>query len=100
MSHTTLFAGVMKQYLKVLKQYVPIVDRVHGFNHPEFHEVRKIFEAMVNSIDQAGATHPLLQEQFAALRNITQNYRVPQDVCESYEAVYRMLSELDEAYRA
>ncbi len=98
MSNTAIFAGVKKQYLKVLKQYVPIVDRVHGSNHPEFHDVRKVFEAMLQNIEQAGAKHPALQQEFAQLRTITNTYRIPEDVCETYEAVYRMLGELDEAY--
>ena len=34
------------------------------------------------------------------LREITDNYTVPGDVCESYEAVYNMLAELDKAYEA
>ncbi|ADY14381.1 hypothetical protein SpiBuddy_2570 [Sphaerochaeta globosa str. Buddy] len=100
MSNTTAFADVKKQYLKVLKQYVPIVDRVHGSNHPEFHEVRRVFETMVKNIEQAGTKYPSLQEEFAMLRTITHDYRVPQDVCESYEAVLFMLSKLDEAYRS
>lgn len=98
MLHTTTFAASKKQYLKVLKQYVPIVDRVHGSNHPEFHEVRQTFEAMVHKIEQAGAKHPALQQEFAQLRTITNTYRIPEGVCETYEAVYHMLGELDQAY--
>ncbi len=98
MPNTTTFAALKKQYLKVLKQYVPIVDRVHGSNHPEFHEVRVVFESMVAKIEQAGTKDPGLHEEFARLRAITEGYRIPQDVCESYEAVYSMLSKLDEAY--
>ncbi|HAP56581.1 MAG: hypothetical protein VB088_02445 [Sphaerochaeta sp.] len=98
MSNTTTFTTAKKQYLKVLKQYVPIVDRVHGANHPEFHEVRAVFESMVAKIEQAGTKDPGLHEEFANLRTITNTYRIPQDVCETYEAVYSMLSKLDEAY--
>ena len=98
MSDTATFAQARKQHLKVLKQYVPIVDRVHGPSHPEFHEVRKVFDAVVQKLDQARSKHPQLEEEFSLLRTITQNYHVPDDVCESYEAVYLMLSELDDAY--
>lgn len=41
-----------------------------------------------------------LKDKFARLRDITGNYSVPEDVCESYEAVYKMLEELDIAYHA
>ena len=98
MAATTTFTEAKKQYLKVLKQYVPIVDRVHGANHPEFHDVRTVFETMVAKIERAGTKDPGLHEEFAHLRTITEGYRIPQDVCESYEAVYSMLSKLDEAY--
>ncbi len=98
MLHTTTFAASKKQYLKVLKQYVPIVDRVHGSNHPEFHEVRRTFEAMVHKIEQAGAKLPALKQEFAQLRTITNTYSIPEGVCETYEAVYHMLGELDLAF--
>ncbi|HFI0330555.1 TPA: hypothetical protein ACGOU0_000971 [Streptococcus suis] len=48
----------------------------------------------------AGVEKPDLKEEFVKLREITDNYTVPGDVCESYEAVYNMLAELDKAYEA
>ncbi|MDK2859154.1 MAG: hypothetical protein PWP25_340 [Sphaerochaeta sp.] len=98
MKNTASFAQLKKEYLNVLKQYIPIVDRVHGSNHPEFHEVRRIFENMNKQMEQADVKSTELQEFFSQLRRSTQDYRIPEDVCESYEAVYRMLSELDETY--
>lgn len=85
---------------KILAQYVPIVDRVHGGTHPEFHEVRKLFDAIIKKTTEAGEERPELSEEFTKLREITNNYTVPGDVCESYEAVYNMLSEVDKAYYA
>ena len=41
-----------------------------------------------------------LTSDFASLREITSNYTIPGDVCESYAAVYNMLSDLDKAYSA
>lgn len=84
--------------LKTLEQYVPIVDRVHGGTHPVFHEVRSLFEAINSKIKEAGSDTPEVTEEFAKLREITGNYTIPEDVCEAYEAVYRMLGELDKAY--
>ena len=94
------FDQVRGSYLKTLEQYVPIVARVHGDNHPEFHEVRAVFDVLVGKLRNAGAEKPMLLEEFAKLREITHDYRVPQDVCETYEAVYQMLGELDSAYHA
>jgi iron-sulfur cluster repair protein YtfE (RIC family) len=55
---------------------------------------------MSKKIKEAGTEVPELNEEFAKLREITNNYTVPDDVCESYEAVYNMLAELDKAYQA
>lgn len=89
-----------EKHFKTLEQYVPIVSRVHGGNHPEFHEVRKLFDSIREKTKEAGSNKPELNEEFAKLREITDNYTVPGDVCESYEAVYNMLAEVDEAYKA
>ena len=51
-----------------------------------------------NKIEDAGENRPELHEEFVMLREITGDYTVPSDVCESYEAVYSMLFELDKAY--
>lgn len=48
----------------------------------------------------ARAGKPDLVDEFVKLREITDNYTVPGDVCESYEAVYNMLAELDRAYES
>lgn len=92
------FNIVKDRNLKTLEQYVPIVDRVHGSSHPEFHDVRKVFEEINLKVKKAGDDKPELDKEFKLLRDITDNYAVPGDVCESYEAVYNMLSEIDKAY--
>lgn len=99
MSNQT-FNQVKDKNFKTLEQYVPIVARVHGGNHPEFHEVRKVFDTVIKKAKNAGAELPELNEEFVKLREITDNYTVPGDVCESYEAVYKMLAEVDKAYQA
>ena len=94
------FNQVKERYIERLEQYVPIVERVHGGSHPEFHDIHRIFDAINIKIKKAGSEKPELDEEFKELRKITDNYTVPDDVCESYEAVYQMLAELDEAYEA
>ena len=65
------------------------VAKVHGGHHPEFHEVHKTFDAIIKKTEEAGTKIPELNEEFAHLREITDNYTLPGDVCESYEAVYK-----------
>jgi iron-sulfur cluster repair protein YtfE (RIC family) len=96
----TRFNEVRERNFEILEQYVPVVERVHGGTHPEFHDVRKLFNEINEKIKEVGSEKPELDNVFKQLREITDNYTVPGDVCESYEAVYNMLAELDEAYYA
>ncbi|HAL74135.1 MAG TPA: iron-sulfur cluster repair di-iron protein, ric [Clostridiales bacterium] len=100
MSESLTFKQAKKKYLKTLEQYVPVVDRVHGGHHPEFHDVRAVFNEINDKVKTAEFETPDLNSEFARLREITNNYEVPGDVCESYEAVYNMLAELDKAANA
>jgi iron-sulfur cluster repair protein YtfE (RIC family) len=100
MTNKQTFNEAKEKHFQTLLQYVPIVARVHGKSHPEFHEVHGLFDALNKKIKESGSERLDLDEEFAKLREITNNYTVPSDVCESYEAVYKMLAELDKAYRA
>lgn len=91
------FYKVKEKYLKTLIQYVPVVNRVHGNSHPEFREVKSSFDQIVLKIKDVN-NDLNLETDFENLRKITNNYKVPNDVCESYEAVYMMLEQLDAAY--
>ena len=98
MSKELTFNEIKGSHFKRLAQYVPIVDRVHGAHHPEFHDVNKVFETMLEKTKLAGFDKPDLSIEFKMLRDITNNYKVPTDVCETFEAVYNMLGEADCAY--
>lgn len=100
MSKQLRFNKVKEDHLPKLEQFIPIVDRVHGDKHPEFHEVRRLYNVINEKIKAAGAEKPDLKEEFTSLRKITDNYTVPDDVCETYEAVYNILAEVNEAYQA
>lgn len=94
----TRFDELKDKYYDKLELYVPVVARVHGDTHPEFHDVHEVYKRINEKIKQAGSIEPELVEEFKELRKITDNYTIPKDTCESYEAVYNMLGELDEAY--
>lgn len=100
MSNKSEYKQAESKHFKLLTQYVPVVDRVHGDHHPEFHEVRRLWDEILRKTKDAGEEKPELKTEFIRLREITDNYTVPEDVCESYEAVYNMLSEIDKAYHA
>ncbi len=94
------FTEAKEKHFDRLNQFTPIVNRVHGDNHPEFHEVKELWNSIHEKTETAGSKKPELDAEFQRLREITANYTVPGDVCESYEAVYNMLEEVDTAYQA
>lgn len=93
------FDDIKRANLEKLELYVPVVARVHGNSHPQFHEVRKVYDEMIEKLNKSGAEKPDLDPEFKQLRKITDKYTVPKDVCETYEAVYHMLEELDNVYQ-
>lgn len=88
------FKALMQEHQEKLVMFVPIVARVHGPTHPEFNDVKKEFDLLIQKYK---TNKPALLPHFRSLRKITNNYQVPHDVCETYAAVYEMLSELDQA---
>lgn len=90
------FKKKTEETFKKLDLFVPTVDRVHGDHHPEFHEVTKLYEAI--RAKRKAQDLPDLGEEFKSLRAITEDYTVPSDVCESYEAVFLMLKEVEKDY--
>ncbi|HHT50035.1 MAG TPA: iron-sulfur cluster repair di-iron protein, ric [Eubacteriaceae bacterium] len=93
------FNEAVEKNLERLEQYIPVVARVHGGSHPEFHEVKRVFDKVSVKIKKSVTEKPDLDKEFKELGKITDNYLVPSDVCESYEAVYNMLEELEKAYQ-
>lgn len=98
MSNKSKFNEVILKVLPTLEKYVPVVDRVHGDHHPEFHEVRKVFNRMTKKIKEYNNND--IRQELEELSHITTDYKIPSDVCETYEAVYNMLKEIDDAYQS
>ena|SRR5690625_3487433 len=96
----TTFNKIVKESFETLDLYTTAITRAHGENHPEAFEVRELFEVMNEKIKEAGTSKPNLDAEFNQLRAITDNYTIPEDVCETYEGVYSMLSEADKSYHA
>lgn len=92
------FAKVWKEQESNLDMYVPIVARVHGASHPEFLEVRKIYDELRPFFADSISHKEQVKDGFGRLKALTTDYTVPNDVCETYEAVYGMLQALDQAF--
>lgn len=94
------FHEVVEKNFSTLDLYTTAITRAHGENHPEAFEVRELFEVMNEKVKQAGTDKPNLDEEFTKLRSVTDNYTIPEDVCETYAGVYNMLAETDKAYHS
>lgn len=83
-----------KDLFEKLNFYLPIVKKVHEKDHDEIFEVDRIYNCIKENIDNSN--HDKLEDDFVNLRKITNDYTIPQDTCETYEAVYKMLKKIDE----
>jgi len=83
------------RHIEKAAQLAPIVEHVHGGHHPELTRVREITQALHQS-DNTENTPALFQE----LRTVTDNYAIPDDVCEAFEATYHALERADKQQAA
>ncbi|SFC65697.1 regulator of cell morphogenesis and NO signaling [Alkalibacterium subtropicum] len=96
----TVFDAVVKENFPTLEIYTLPLTRAHGKNHPEVFRVPELFQTMNEKVKDSGSDKPDLNDEFTELREVTSQYALPDDACETYEAVCEMLSEAADAYYA
>lgn len=94
----TTFNELFEKNFDTLELYTTAITRAHGKSHPEAFDVRRIFEKMTEKVEAAGGNKPDLDAEFEELRKVTNNYEVPNDVCQTYEGTYKMLAEANHVY--
>lgn len=82
----------MQEILATAVELAPVLERVHGANHPELTQVRELTKQLAQSTN-ASSTATL----FAKLRDVTDGYTVPSDGCEAYVSTYASLRAADAA---
>lgn len=95
----TTINDYLNERAEKLDLFTTAITRAHGKNHPEAFDVRSIYEQISEKMTQAGDRRPDLDTEFSTLREITNHYTIPNDVCETYAGVYNMLSEADAIYQ-
>lgn len=85
----------MTDHLAQAAELAPLIERVHGPNHPELTRVREITLAL-----QQPASATRTAELFEELRTLTGNYALPADACEAFQATYQALESADAQYAA
>lgn len=94
------FDTLLNEFFPKLAIYTRPLTRAHGKNHPEVFEVHELFQTMNAKVQEDDSDKTNLDKEFSELRKVTNDYALPADACETYEAVYSMLSEADAAYYA
>lgn len=95
----TLFNDLAESYTPKLELYTLPVTRAHGKRHPEVFAVHELFQELNEMRKESVALNAEYGRIFKELREVTKNYSIPADACETYEAVYVMLQEMDEAHQ-
>lgn len=83
------------QHIEQAAEFAPLIERVHGENHPELTRVRELTEQLAQANDASTAS-----SVFEQLRTVTDNYAVPADGCEAYQATYQALQRADQQHTA
>lgn len=89
------FTQFMEKEQEKLDLYTQAVVKVHGKNHPEIFKVESLYRDLQA---HKGKDFGKIEEIFQELRQVTDHYKVPEDVCETYRAVYSTLEEADAHY--
>ncbi len=76
---------------ETLDLYTKAITRAHGKNHPEVFAVHENYQVLRDKL-KAGED---ASEEFAKIRELTSNFTVPEDACETMAATYKMLEEAD-----
>lgn len=92
------FEKYVEEHFVELDKYSKTIAKVHGGNHPELLEVRELFLAMQEKVQQK-AKQALFEPEINRLRVITNDYQVPADGCQAYQKTYDLFEALDEAYK-
>lgn len=87
----------MTDHLATAAELAPLIERVHGANHPELTRVRELTEQITAASDSDGHTAQTA-ELFRELRAVTDDYTVPSDGCEAFAGTYAALRSADPAH--
>ncbi|MFC6171880.1 hypothetical protein [Loigolactobacillus jiayinensis] len=77
-----------------LNFYTSQILKVHGAHHPELGTVRELFVDIATKIDADPEAD--LTAELGQLAVVTDNYTVPADGCEAYQATYELLADFQQ----
>ncbi|MFD1418840.1 iron-sulfur cluster repair di-iron protein, ric [Companilactobacillus keshanensis] len=87
----TAVKDYLNNHQEKLDLFTKAITIAHGKNHPEVFAVREEYL----KLKEAAENGQNLDGDFDQLRETTQNYAIPDDVCPTFEATYQMLESAD-----
>ena len=85
--------SVQKSF-KTLNMFLPRVQKIHGVEHPELMEVRRVTDEL-QAVLEDGMDTDRATALLEKLRSLTKNYAIPSDACPAYKNAYKALSQID-----
>lgn len=86
----------MNENAKKMELYTKAITKVHGKSHPEVFEVRELYQDIMEGVNGDSVDEARVNDGFAKLVQVTDNYTVPSDGCETFAAVYENLNEANQ----
>jgi regulator of cell morphogenesis and NO signaling len=86
MSHMDKEENILFPYIKQLQEAIQNKNIAQS----------PLFDTVQNPIKVMEDEHELVGSHLARIRELTDNYTLPQDACASYSLLYRMLDEFEE----
>src|SRR5690625_2769268 len=97
-NHNKNFYETKHKYNNKLNMYSKALTIDNTGKHAEVFDVRHLFERIDTELKRSNQKDLNLDIEFESLREVTNNYTIPEDACEAFKGVYQMLSEADQAY--
>lgn len=111
-----------REKIPEITQYSQKIAKVHGKNHPELIEVNKIFkeigEELLGHLEKEEQAlfphiknsdkivegpihameheHEIIGEQLKKIREITDNYKLPENACNTFRVTFKLLEEFED----
>ncbi|HLS23912.1 MAG TPA: hypothetical protein VK037_08375 [Pseudogracilibacillus sp.] len=94
MEQKNRFSKLVQSKHEQLDLYTNAITKAHGESHPEAFKVRRLYEELHEEILEAKEAfdEKRLSSIFASLKAVTNNFMIPEDVCETYASVYKELA--------
>lgn len=86
------FNEVYQDNIQKLLEILPVLERVHGKEHPEIIEVKKLTYSFIANVFNENRV-----AIFKEIYNTTNGFEVPNGTCETYELSYKLLKEIYES---